>query len=130
MPPAASHHPRCDLCGRHVPRVTRHHLVPRSRSRKRKRRGQIERPDEPGGNGRHVLIKGEERPGEHTTIGLCPACHGMVHAVLTEKQLEAGYHSRERLLAHPEIGKFVKWVAKQSPDRRVAVRWTRDRHGR
>jgi hypothetical protein len=121
--------PRCDLCHRHVPRVTRHHLVPRSRSRKRKRRGQLAPGS--GRNGQAVtLIKGEERPGEHSTIGLCSACHGMVHAVLSEKQLEMNYHSRDRLLEHPEIGKFVRWVAKQNPERRVTICWTRDRHGR
>jgi len=84
------------------------------RSRKRKRRKQVERfPD---------------KPDEHETVDLCNACHGMIHAVLTEKELEADYHSVEALLAHPQISQFVTWVARQSPDRRVSIRWSRERH--
>ena len=68
------------------------------------------------------LIKGEARPAEDVTIDLCPACHGMVHAVLSEKELERSYYSVELLLGHEEIGTFVKWVAKQKADRKISVR--------
>lgn len=116
---------RCGLCNRLVSAITRHHLVPRSRTRKRKRRRQLEAGagSQPGTD--HV--KGRDRPAASTTIGLCRACHNMVHAVLTEKQLESDYHTRESLLAHPQIAQFVKWAARQDPNRRIAVHRTRAR---
>ena len=30
-----------------------------------------------------------------------------------EKELGRNYHTIDLLLAHPEIGKFVRWVSKQ-----------------
>jgi hypothetical protein len=73
------------------------------------------------------LIKGEARPAEAVTIGLCPPCHAMVHAVLSEKELERSYYTIELLMSHEEISTFVKWVAKQRVDRRITVRQTRGR---
>ena len=108
---------RCALCGRSDPalRLTRHHLVPRTRVRKAKRK----RND----NARELADTAERRG----VADLCKACHGMIHAVLTEKQLAEHYNSIERLLEHEEVACFVAWVAKQKPDRRINVRWTQQR---
>lgn len=122
MTSASAH--RCALCGRDVPRLTRHHLIPQSRSRKRKRRGQLHKRADGA-----EIVNGRERPAADVTIGLCSACHHMVHATLTEKELEAAYHSVASLLAHPEIGRFAGWAAKQDPARRIAVRRSRGRRG-
>ncbi len=101
----------CALCGRAVERVSRHHLVPRSRVRKAKRRGR------------------EVTPAETETVPLCRPCHGMVHATLSEKELQRSYPTLEALREHPEIGRFVRWVRKQDPSRGVRVAWTRERRG-
>ena len=44
---------------------------------------------------------------------LCRACHGFVHQVLTEKELEHNYHSVGALLGHEEIGKFALWLSRK-----------------
>ena len=111
----------CALCGRQVPAVTRHHLMPRSRSLRR--RGQVERADD----ARIELVKGAARPAADETIDLCQACHGMVHAVCSEKELERSYYTRDLLLGNEEIATFVTWVAKQRGDRKISVRRTRER---
>lgn len=35
----------------------------------------------------------------------------MVHAVFTEKQLEREFNTVELLRSHPEIQKFIAWIA-------------------
>jgi hypothetical protein len=97
---------QCQLCGRVVASVTRHHLVPKTRLRKHKRR------------------TGETRQTE--LVDLCRPCHSTIHVHLTEKQLEQDYASLEALRQHPEIARFIKWVRKQSPNKRIIVRKPRD----
>jgi hypothetical protein len=53
---------------------------------------------------------------------LCQPCHSTVHATLSESELEAAYNTIEALSQHPDIAKFVSWVAKQSTKRRIAVK--------
>jgi hypothetical protein len=97
--------PACELCHRRGLVLTKHHLIPRKRHR---RRGARERFD---------------KQEMHTRIAmLCQPCHSTVHATFSEAELEAAYHTIEALAQHPEIAKFVDWVRKQSPERRVAVK--------
>ncbi len=44
---------------------------------------------------------------------LCTDCHKTIHRHIDHIELGRFYHSKETLLEHPEVGKFVKWVAKQ-----------------
>ena len=85
----------CALCGREKP-LEFHHLIPRKTHKKawfRKRFGKVEM----------------KRRGIH----VCRACHRHVHRHIDEKTLGRHYNTREQLLAHPEIEKFVAWVRKQ-----------------
>lgn len=88
---------RCELCGREVERLTRHHLIPRSRHRKilgsKKRRRRYEREE------------------LNRTVLLCGPCHRKVHQTFTEAELERGYSSVEALAADPEIERFVGWIS-------------------
>ena len=88
---------RCDLCQREVKRgTTEHHLIPRAMHsnkwfKKRYSREQMRR-----------------------TVPLCRDCHRAVHNLVpSEKQLGRELNTIEALLAHPEIAKFVGWIAKQ-----------------
>jgi hypothetical protein len=54
-------------------------------------------------------------------------CHRMIHRVLSDRELADAYDTVEKLAAHPEIAKFVKWVRKRPPD---YVDWPRTRRGR
>jgi len=48
------------------------------------------------------------------TISVCRDCHSAIHKfVPREKELGRYHNSIEKLLAHPEIGKFVDWVSKR-----------------
>ncbi|MEM9416166.1 MAG: hypothetical protein AAGA29_11935 [Planctomycetota bacterium] len=97
--------PSCALCQRVGLELTRHHLIPRKRHR------------QPSCKKR---FSAEERTGRIAM--LCRPCHSTVHATLTEKQLEQHYNTVETLAAHPDIARFVEWVRKQEPGRRIAVR--------
>lgn len=83
----------CELCQRPVPYLTRHHLVPRTRHRKKsaRRRFSMEFMQQ------HILW-------------VCRPCHNHIHRVFSEKQLETEYHSREALLAHQGITRFTNWL--------------------
>jgi hypothetical protein len=40
-----------------------------------------------------------------------PICHRTIHANFTNSDLEKRFATVEALLAHPEIGRFVDWIA-------------------
>jgi hypothetical protein len=43
-------------------------------------------------------------------------CHRKIHAVLSEKELRDYWHTAERLRAHPELRRFVRWLARKPPE--------------
>jgi len=78
----------CPLCGRPLAEpMNRHHLVPLSK----------------GGKGTPTLM-------------MHKICHSKIHAVLSERELLTHYNTVERLQAHEEIAKFIKWVQKKPPE--------------
>lgn len=87
--------PRCALCERDVSQITVHHLVPKSRGK-------------PG----QVL----------PTADLCSACHRQIHALYSNDHLARELGTLEALRSDPDVQRFVRWVRKQAPDRRISVR--------
>ncbi len=85
----------CGLCGRTVQRLTRHHLVPRTRHKSKRNKKTFDR--------REV----------HRTVGLCSPCHQHIHTVLDNKELEREYNTLEALRAHPDVERFVEWVKRK-----------------
>lgn len=98
-PHAAEPLPACALCGRAVPLLTEHHLVPRSRGRRR---------------GQPV----QSLP----TALLCAACHRFLHRTFSNEQLDREYATVAALLAHDGVARFVAWLCTQPPTRGVRVR--------
>ncbi len=43
-------------------------------------------------------------------------CHSKIHSVFSERELLKVYHTWESLRSHPEIAKFVRWVARKDPE--------------
>ena len=84
---------RCQLCGRAMSALTRHHLIPRARHRKKRNQRLFD----------HQEVRAR-------ILWICRPCHNHLHEVLSEKEMEAAYHSREALLAHPAILRFVQWI--------------------
>ncbi|MGB3682464.1 MAG: HNH endonuclease [Rubrobacteraceae bacterium] len=85
----------CELCGRPVVRLTRHHLIPRSRHRKKRAKRTFTR----------------ERMQQVAMV--CPACHRQIHKTFTEKELEQEFNSIEKLQEHPAIDRFVRWIERK-----------------
>jgi HNH endonuclease len=80
----------CELCTRDVPLLTVHHLIPK---------------DEHGKHG--------------PTITVCPGCHHQIHSLFDNKILAKELNTLEKLQNQPEMKKFLAWVRKQSPDKRI-----------
>jgi hypothetical protein len=94
----------CELCGREVQRLTRHHLVPRTRHKNKRNKKTFDR--------REI----------HLTAGLCSPCHRHIHAVLGNKELEREYNTLEALRSHPDVERFVTWVSKRPHGTRASTR--------
>ena len=54
--------------------------------------------------------------GGRETVPVHPICHRAIHAALSNKELEKGFATAETLRGHPEVAKFVAWVAGKDPD--------------
>lgn len=87
----------CQLCGRET-LLTRHHLIPQCRHRNKWNKKNFSRE----------AVK-------HELLLLCSACHKQLHVLLTEKELERGFHSLESLREHPEVRQFVEWIRDKPP---------------
>lgn len=65
--------------------------------------------------------------GGRETAPIHPICHRIIHRTLTNKALEREFASAEALRGHPEIARFVEWVADKDPDFHAATRRPRFR---
>jgi 3-methyladenine DNA glycosylase AlkC len=86
----------CELCEREVERLTVHHLIPRQKVKQKKA--------DPG-----------------PTANICSACHRQIHNLFDNKRLAQELNSLEALKTEPQMEKFLSWVKKQKPDKRVQV---------
>ncbi len=84
----------CALCNR-VAKLTFHHLIPRTLHANKWFKKRYTR----------------EQMGEG--LDVCRECHGAVHQFIDEKELGRDYHTKELLLAHPQVARFVAWVSKR-----------------
>lgn len=50
------------------------------------------------------------------TVPVHPLCHRTIHATLSNAQLARDYASAAALAAHPEIARFLAWVADKPAD--------------
>ncbi len=82
----------CELCEREVEPLTVHHLIPRQK-------------------------KGHHGP----KINICSACHKQIHTLYDNTRLAQELNSLEKLKKEPQMHKFLSWVSKQNPNKRVKV---------
>ena len=87
---------QCELCDRQMSRLSVHHLIPRQYSKRK---------------------KAEIGP----TVNICSACHRQIHAFFTNKRLAEELNTLEKLRNEPQMEKFLAWVKKQNPQKRVTV---------
>jgi 5-methylcytosine-specific restriction endonuclease McrA len=86
----------CELCQREVERLTVHHLIPRQKVKQKK-----------------------AAPGP--TVNICSPCHRQIHNLFDNKRLAQELNSLEKLQNEPQMAKFLSWVKKQKPHKRVQV---------
>lgn len=86
----------CELCQRDVEHLTVHHLIPRQKVKQKK-----------------------APPG--STVNICSACHRQIHSLFDNKRLAQELNSLEKLQNESEMAKFLSWVKKQKPHKRVQV---------
>ncbi len=82
----------CAFCRRER-LLTFHHLIPRTTHRNKWFRKNFSKQQMQEG------------------VMLCRDCHKKVHQVHTEKVLGRQFNAPEKLIADPEIAKFVQWVS-------------------
>lgn len=78
-------------------------------------------------NEHHLIprtFKGKE------TITLHKICHSKIHSVFTERELLHQFNTPERLRAHPEMEKFIKWVQKKEPEFKARNRATKEKRAK
>ncbi len=63
-------------------------------------------------------------------INIHAVCHKKLHATLTEREMLHVYHTVEKILEHPEIQKFVKWVSNKPLNFNDKVIETKHRYGK
>lgn len=83
----------CQLCGRTDVALTRHHLIPKSRTIKKKGRRDFD----------------WEAALQNQAL-LCRPCHSQAHKILSERAMEREYATIEALASHPEMRKFTDWI--------------------
>jgi hypothetical protein len=77
-------------------KLTVHHLVPRQNTKRKK-----------------------QDPGEK--INICSACHRQIHSLFDNKLLAKELNTVDKLSTEPQMQKFLMWVRKQRPDKRISV---------
>ena len=86
----------CQLCKRDMAQLTVHHLIPRQTVRRK-------------------------QAGVGPTIDICSACHRQVHSFYSNLQLARELNTVEKLQNEPKMRKFLGWISKQSPQKKIKV---------
>lgn len=89
--------PLCQLCDRDIPKLTEHHLVPRQKTKRKK------------------------LP-PSATIQICSACHRQIHKLYDNAYLARELNTLARLKHDPQMQRFLVWVQKQDPHKKIRVR--------
>ena len=89
----------CELCGRRMAALTKHHLIPRTRHKNRRNKRRFTRDE----------VKSR-------ILWVCRPCHNHIHDVFSDKDLERQYNTLDALLSHPDIQRFRHWIASRPTD--------------
>lgn len=83
----------CLMCERPM-NLTAHHVIPRVTHAK-------------------YLRKGFTRAQLNTTIMICRQCHSKIHSTEDEKTLARDFNTLDKIVAHPEIARWIAYARKQ-----------------
>lgn len=93
----------CILCNRET-RLTRHHLIPKTRHRNLRKKKKLKDRD------------------FNETIPVCSSCHKQIHALFPEKDLAERINTVEALKSQGELMDFVAWIASKPAEFKARVR--------
>ena len=86
----------CELCGREK-ETTSHHLIPRTL------------------HSNKWFEKNFTKEEMHNRrLELCLDCHKNIHKFIEEKKMGKEYNTKEKLLAHEKVAKFIQWISKRA----------------
>ena len=86
-------HKTCELCGLECDQTKQHH-IPQSRIRNKYK---------------------EIKEDPSNILCICRSCHDQIHSLWDESTLRDLYNTKDKLLAAPEMQKFIAWKRKH-PD--------------
>lgn len=86
----------CELCGRSDSYLNFHHLIPKTLHSKKWYKANYEK----------------EFLTSHGVWCCKYDCHYNIHQLVSEKELGMIYNTKEKLLAHPEVHKYIEWRKK------------------
>ena len=83
---------KCELCEReHL--LTFHHLIPRSQHKNK------------------WFKKNFTKEQMNEGINICKDdCHKQIHILIEEKELGKNYNTKQKLLNHLKVKKYIKWI--------------------
>ena len=87
---------QCELCEREINQLTVHHLVPRQTVKRK---------------------QADAGP----TADICSACHRQIHSFYSNIELARELNTIEKLQSEPKMQKFIKWISKQDPNKKIKV---------
>ena len=90
MNPMSDEEHACELCGV-VCELTQHHLVPKVKAKNKYK---------------------DIRNDSSNIIWICRQCHDQLHSLWNENELRDLYSTKEKILAAPEMQKFIDWRKK------------------
>lgn len=83
----------CLLCERAMP-LTRHHLFPQELHHRLRKRGR-------------------STAELQTCLMICRPCHSAIHRFITNREMASAYHTRESLLEHEAVQRWIPFIRKQ-----------------
>lgn len=87
----------CELCNRQN-ELNEHHLIPKINH-----------------SNKWFIKHFTKEEMKNRKLWLCKDdCHSTIHKFFTEKELGKFYNTKELLLAHPKVKKYIEWVKKQT----------------
>lgn len=88
----------CELCGSERAYLNFHHLIPRTLHT----------------NGKFKRMYEKEYMKSHG-IWICKwECHRQIHRFISEKDMGLYYNTKELLLTHEEVKKYIEWRSKRN----------------
>ena len=71
-----------------------------------------------------------EGGGPEDVLCICCDCHRAIHALFTNKELGAQFHTVEALLENEKFSKMAKFIGKHDPQTRVRTVHSKERQGK